>query len=75
MGKNAALLTLLFQPALLLVDFGHFQYNSVMLGMSVAWLDWERPDDRDRFYNSRCHEFHFRKRPSGSLLLYPQLGI
>jgi alpha-1,3-glucosyltransferase len=32
--KNAALLALLFQPALLLIDFGHFQYNSVMLGMS-----------------------------------------
>ena len=30
--KEFALLTLLFQPALLLVDFGHFQYNSVMLG-------------------------------------------
>ena len=25
-------MTLLFQPALLLIDFGHFQYNSVMLG-------------------------------------------
>ena len=23
---------LLTQPALLLIDFGHFQYNSVMLG-------------------------------------------
>lgn len=31
--KNAALLTLLFQPALLLIDFGHFQYNSAMLGV------------------------------------------
>lgn len=30
--KNIALLTLLFQPALLLIDSGHFQYNSVMLG-------------------------------------------
>ncbi|KAH9986714.1 glycosyl transferase [Russula vinacea] len=29
--QNAALLTLLFQPALLLIDFGHFQYNSVMI--------------------------------------------
>jgi ALG6, ALG8 glycosyltransferase family len=37
-GKNAALLTLLFQPALLLIDFGHFQYNSVMLGTFVARL-------------------------------------
>lgn len=24
---------LLTQPALLLIDFGHFQYNSVMLGL------------------------------------------
>ena len=31
--KNEALIALLFQPALLLIDFGHFQYNSVMLGM------------------------------------------
>jgi alpha-1,3-glucosyltransferase len=33
-SQNAALLTLLFHPALLIIDFGHFQYNSVMLGMS-----------------------------------------
>lgn len=32
MTKEFALLTILFQPALLLIDFGHFQYNSVMLG-------------------------------------------
>lgn len=30
--QHAALVTLLFHPALLLIDFGHFQYNSVMLG-------------------------------------------
>ena len=30
--KNLAFLTLLLQPALLLIDYGHFQYNSVMLG-------------------------------------------
>ena len=36
--KNVALLALLFQPALLLIDFGHFQYNSVMLGMSLWQL-------------------------------------
>ncbi|KAF8424782.1 glycosyl transferase [Boletus edulis BED1] len=30
--QHAALITLLFHPALLLIDFGHFQYNSVMLG-------------------------------------------
>jgi alpha-1,3-glucosyltransferase len=47
--KNAALLTLLFQPALLLIDFGHFQYNSVMLGLFLAWLGWEDTDDRIGF--------------------------
>lgn len=31
-SQHYALLVLLLQPALLLVDFGHFQYNSVMLG-------------------------------------------
>ena len=30
--KELAFLTLILQPALLLIDFGHFQYNSVMLG-------------------------------------------
>ena len=38
--KNVTLLTLLLQPALLLVDFGHFQYNSVMLGMSHLVINW-----------------------------------
>ncbi|KAI9509204.1 glycosyltransferase family 57 protein [Russula earlei] len=33
--QNGALLTLLFHPALLLIDFGHFQYNSVMLGLTL----------------------------------------
>ncbi|KAI9465420.1 glycosyltransferase family 57 protein [Lactarius psammicola] len=32
---DTALLALLFQPALLLIDFGHFQYNSVMLGFTL----------------------------------------
>lgn len=31
-SQHVALLSLLLQPALLLIDFGHFQYNSVMLG-------------------------------------------
>lgn len=39
-SKNVTLLTLLLQPALLLVDFGHFQYNSVMLGMSHLVINW-----------------------------------
>jgi alpha-1,3-glucosyltransferase len=33
--QHTALLALLFHPALLLIDFGHFQYNSVMLGKSL----------------------------------------
>ncbi|KAH9891589.1 ALG6, ALG8 glycosyltransferase family-domain-containing protein [Cubamyces lactineus] len=33
--QEIALATLLFQPALLLIDFGHFQYNSVMLGLTL----------------------------------------
>lgn len=32
--QHVALLTLLLQPALIIVDSGHFQYNSVMLGAS-----------------------------------------
>ncbi|KAF8627459.1 hypothetical protein AX17_006272 [Amanita inopinata Kibby_2008] len=38
--QSVALLTLLFQPALLLVDFGHFQYNSVMLGLTLFALNF-----------------------------------
>ncbi|KIM66625.1 glycosyltransferase family 57 protein [Scleroderma citrinum Foug A] len=37
--QHAAFLILLFQPALLLTDFGHFQYNSVMLGLTLLALD------------------------------------
>ncbi|KAI0345967.1 hypothetical protein BDW22DRAFT_1370359 [Trametopsis cervina] len=36
--QHVALLTLLLQPALLIVDFGHFQYNSVMLGFTLLAL-------------------------------------
>lgn len=42
-SKSLALLVLLLQPALLLVDFGHFQYNSAMLGASI---DSRRMTDR-----------------------------
>ncbi|TFK52429.1 glucosyltransferase, partial [Heliocybe sulcata] len=37
--QNLALITMLLQPALLLVDFGHFQYNSVMLGFTLLALN------------------------------------
>ncbi|KAI8994135.1 ALG6, ALG8 glycosyltransferase family-domain-containing protein [Trametes punicea] len=33
--QELALATLLFQPAFILIDFGHFQYNSVMLGLTL----------------------------------------
>lgn len=32
--QELAFLTLILQPALLLIDFGHFQYNSIMLGIT-----------------------------------------
>lgn len=38
-GKELAvalLVLLLFQPSLILVDHGHFQYNAVMLGLTLA---------------------------------------
>ncbi|KAF7977800.1 hypothetical protein HWV62_2711 [Athelia sp. TMB] len=38
--QNFALLVLLLQPALLLVDFGHFQYNSVMLGFTLLAMNF-----------------------------------
>ncbi|KAJ7505307.1 glucosyltransferase [Mycena galericulata] len=38
--QNMALMTLLFQPTLLLVDFGHFQYNSVMLGFAIFAINF-----------------------------------
>ncbi|KAF8505356.1 glucosyltransferase [Hysterangium stoloniferum] len=38
--KHVALLTLLLQPALILIDSGHFQYNSVMLGFTLLCLDY-----------------------------------
>ncbi|KAG0696080.1 glycosyltransferase family 57 protein [Suillus ampliporus] len=37
--RHTALLTLLFHPALLLIDFGHFQYNSVMLGLTLLAIN------------------------------------
>ncbi|CAE6513982.1 unnamed protein product [Rhizoctonia solani] len=33
--QNIAFLTILLQPALTLIDHGHFQYNSVMLGLTL----------------------------------------
>jgi alpha-1,3-glucosyltransferase len=37
--RHTALLALLFHPALLLIDFGHFQYNSVMLGLTLLAIN------------------------------------
>ncbi|KAF9077817.1 glucosyltransferase [Rhodocollybia butyracea] len=37
--QDLAFLHLMLHPALLLVDFGHFQYNSVMLGLMVMALN------------------------------------
>ncbi|KZT09122.1 glycosyltransferase family 57 protein [Laetiporus sulphureus 93-53] len=37
--QEYALSVLLLQPALLLIDFGHFQYNSVMLGLTLLALN------------------------------------
>lgn len=34
-ARQVAFFTLLIQPALLLIDSGHFQYNSVMLGLTL----------------------------------------
>ena len=75
--KNAALLTLLFWPALLLIDFGHFQYNSVMLGPFLLGKALLRAhiDHNCRLHTTRCNEFYFRKRSPGGLLLYSWLGI
>ena len=40
--QELAFLTLILQPALLLIDFGHFQYNSVMLGKFIITYHHER---------------------------------
>ncbi|KIJ54800.1 glycosyltransferase family 57 protein [Sphaerobolus stellatus SS14] len=37
--QHASLISILLQPALILVDSGHFQYNSVMLGFTLLCLD------------------------------------
>jgi len=44
--KGAALMLILLQPALILIDHGHFQFNSVALGFTVAAvvaLSWQHP--------------------------------
>jgi alpha-1,3-glucosyltransferase len=37
-SSSIALVAILMQPAVLLIDHGHFQYNTVMLGLVVASL-------------------------------------
>ncbi|KAI0789811.1 ALG6, ALG8 glycosyltransferase family-domain-containing protein [Abortiporus biennis] len=43
--QHVALITLLLQPALIIIDFGHFQYNSVMLGFALLALDFFASDN------------------------------
>lgn len=38
-GQFIAAAAILFQPSLMLIDHGHFQYNSVMLGLTVYALN------------------------------------
>jgi alpha-1,3-glucosyltransferase len=38
-SASIALAAILLQPANILIDHGHFQYNTVMLGLAVASLD------------------------------------
>lgn len=40
--QELAFLTLILQPALLLIDFGHFQYNSVMLGRFTITFHYDK---------------------------------
>ncbi|KAF8950940.1 Glucosyltransferase-like protein [Haplosporangium bisporale] len=44
--KHTALLLILLQPGLILIDNGHFQYNAVMLGL-VLWAINSFLDDQD----------------------------
>ncbi|KAG0346524.1 Glucosyltransferase-like protein [Podila minutissima] len=44
--KHTALLLILLQPGLILIDNGHFQYNAVMLGL-VLWAINSYLDDQD----------------------------
>ncbi|KAF8158135.1 ALG6, ALG8 glycosyltransferase family-domain-containing protein [Crassisporium funariophilum] len=37
--QELSLLALMLQPALLLIDFGHFQYNSIMLGFTLLAMN------------------------------------
>ncbi|CCD23923.1 dolichyl-P-Glc:Man(9)GlcNAc(2)-PP-dolichol alpha-1,3-glucosyltransferase NDAI_0C02630 [Naumovozyma dairenensis CBS 421] len=38
-GQFIAVAAILFQPSLILIDHGHFQFNSVMLGLTVYTLN------------------------------------
>ncbi len=39
-GRTLALAALLFNPSLLLIDHGHFQYNGISLGCTLAGRDF-----------------------------------
>ena len=51
--KSLALLTLLLQPSLILIDNGHFQFNSVMLGKCFVSFRGSTPTPFTRIYPSR----------------------
>lgn len=52
-GQSLSSAAILLQPALILIDHGHFQYNSVMLGLSLFALVWLQ---QGRYY-SACAAF------------------
>lgn len=39
-NQTLSIAIILFQPALILIDHGHFQYNSVMLGFALGAIVW-----------------------------------
>lgn len=73
--QHVALLAILFQPALLLIDFGHFQYNSVMLGIPPTLEDPIDADLSIRAYIT-CHRLlRTRARCSGGRLFRTQSRV
>lgn len=48
-GQCLSAAAILFQPALILIDHGHFQYNSVMLGLALLAMVWIQ---QQRYYSA-----------------------